>query len=73
LILSSEQQAELASFRQKEADVRRDLKVLRRNLRRDVDALQNRLKWINIALMPFLITVSGIGIALFKRKKTAAQ
>ena len=73
LILSEEQQRELASFRQKESEARRDLKVLRRNLRQEVDALQNRLTWINIALMPLLITVSGIGIALFKRKKTAAQ
>jgi ABC-type uncharacterized transport system involved in gliding motility auxiliary subunit len=72
-ILSEEQQRELASFRQMESEARRDLKVLRRNLRQEVDALQNRLTWINIALMPLLITVSGIGIALFKRKKTAAQ
>jgi ABC-type uncharacterized transport system involved in gliding motility auxiliary subunit len=72
-ILSPEQQQELENFRRREAEVKRDLKELRRNLRREVDALENRLKWINIALMPLLVTVSGIGVALVKRKKTAAQ
>ena len=47
--------------------------MVRRTLRRDVDALENRLKWVNIALMPLLISASGVGMALLKRKKTAAQ
>jgi ABC-type uncharacterized transport system involved in gliding motility auxiliary subunit len=72
-IMSPEQQAELANFRKKEAEASKELKLVRRNLRRDVDALQNRLKAMNIALMPLLVTLSGIGIALYKRKKTAAQ
>jgi len=72
-ILSEEQQAELQNFRRKEAEVRKELKVVRRNLRRDVDALKNRLTWVNIATMPLLVTISGIGISLYKRKKTAAQ
>jgi ABC-type uncharacterized transport system involved in gliding motility auxiliary subunit len=72
-IMSPEQQRELENFRQKEADARKELKLVRRNLRRDVDALENRLKWMNIALMPLLVTLSGIGIAVYKRKKTAAQ
>jgi hypothetical protein len=46
---------------------------MRRNLRKDIDALQNRLKWINIAGMPFLVTLGGIIIAMVKRKKTAAR
>ena len=43
-ILSPEQQQELAKFRQKEADAKRELKQVRKNLRRDVDSLENRLK-----------------------------
>ncbi|MGA1237004.1 MAG: Gldg family protein [Limisphaerales bacterium] len=72
-ILSPEQQQELENFRTKEADARKELKMVRRNLRQDVDALENRMKWYNIALMPLLVTISGIGIAVIKRKKTAAQ
>jgi len=72
-IMSPEQQRELENFRKKEAEASKELKHVRRNLRRDVDALENRLKWMNIALMPLLVTLSGIGIAVYKRKRTAAQ
>ena len=53
--------------------VSEDLKDMRRNLRKDIDSLQNTLKWVNIAGMPFLITIGGIFIALVKRKRTAAR
>jgi ABC-type uncharacterized transport system involved in gliding motility auxiliary subunit len=72
-ILSPEQQAEIRNFRKKEADVKRELKLVRRDLNREIDALETRLKWINIAGMPLLVTASGISLALIKRKKTAAR
>lgn len=72
-ILSPEQQQELENFRRKEAEARKELKLVRRNLRQEVDALENRVKWINIGLMPVLVIVTGIGIERYRRKKTAAQ
>ena len=72
-ILSAEQQAELAKFRQTEADVKKQLKEVRRNLRADTDALENRVKWINIAGMPLLVAISGLGFSLIKRKRNAAK
>lgn len=72
-ILSPEQQTELTSFRKKEADVKKQLKDVRRNLARDIDSLENRIKWIDIAGMPFVVAVSGIGLALYKRKRAAAK
>lgn len=72
-ILSPEQQAEVANFRKKEAEMKRELKEVRKQLRRDIDSLENRLKWINIAGMPLLVTVSGISLAVMKRKRTAAK
>jgi hypothetical protein len=53
--------------------VKKDLKAERRNLRREVDSLENRLKWINIAGMPLVVTATGISLAMVKRKKTAAK
>ena len=47
--------------------------VERRNLRQDVDALENRLKWANIAMMPLLVTATGIALAVARRKKVAAK
>lgn len=72
-ILSPEQQAELERFKQKQAEVNKELKQVRKDLRREIDSLENRLKWLNIAGMPLLVTVAGISLALIKRKRTAAR
>ena len=72
-ILSPEQQQELARFRQKEAEAKKELKQVRKNLRRDVDSMENRLKWVNIAGMPVVVSLTGIALAVYKRKRTAAK
>ena len=72
-VLSPEQQAKLEEFRKKEAQTKKDLKEVRKNLRQDIESLENRIKWANIAGMPLLVTLGGVGLALFKRKRTAAK
>jgi ABC-type uncharacterized transport system involved in gliding motility auxiliary subunit len=72
-ILSPEQQTALDNFRKKEAEVKKQLKEERKKLRHDIDSLETRLKWFNIAAMPLIVTVSGVGLALFKRKRTSAK
>ena len=72
-ILSPEQQAELEKFRKTEAEVKVKLKDERKKLRRDIDSLENRLKWVNIALMPLAVSATGIALAVYKRKRTSAK
>lgn len=72
-VLSAEQQAELAKFQQKLAETNKELKKLRRNLNKDIDSMENRLKLLNIAGMPFLVIVVGVVSAILKRKRTAAK
>lgn len=72
-ILSPEQQKELANFRKKEVEVRKELKEVRRNLRTEIDALETRLKWINVAAVPVLVALVGIGLALWRRRKASAR
>ena len=72
-ILSPEQQNAIQQFRQDEAKVKKELKNVRKSLRRDIESLETHLEWINIAGMPFLVTMSGIVLAMIKRKKTAAK
>jgi ABC-type uncharacterized transport system involved in gliding motility auxiliary subunit len=72
-ILSPEQAAELEKFRKKEGQVKVQLKEERKRLRHDIDALENRVKWVNIAAMPLLVSLSGLGLALYKRKRTSAK
>jgi hypothetical protein len=72
-ILSPEQQMEVENFRKKEGEVKTKLKDERKKLRRDIDSLENRLKWYNIAAMPFIVSASGITLAFYKRKRTSAK
>lgn len=72
-ILSEEQKQEILRFQQTRAKVNRELKEVRKNLRRDVDSLENTTKWINILGMPLAVSLTGIVIAVFKRKRTAAK
>lgn len=72
-ILSPEQQQEITNFRKKEADVKQQLKLERKKLRSDIDSLENRIKWLNIAAMPALVTIVGVGMAFMRRRSRAAR
>ena len=72
-ILSPEQQAEIANFRKKEAETKVELKQVRKKLRADIDSLENRIKWLNIAAMPVLVVVAGVVLALRRRSLQAAR
>ncbi|HEV2839866.1 MAG TPA: GldG family protein [Chthoniobacterales bacterium] len=68
-ILSPEQQQELVNFRKKEADVKVQLKQMRKHLRSEIDSLENRITWLNIAGMPLAVILAGFGFAAMKRKR----
>ncbi|HEY6225788.1 MAG TPA: Gldg family protein [Verrucomicrobiae bacterium] len=72
-IVSPEQQAEIDKLRQKQVEVNRDLKKVNKDLRKEVNSLENTLKWANILGMPAAVALAGIVLALLKRKKTAAK
>ena len=67
-ILSPEQQAEVEKFRKNQAETRKELKVVRKQLRQDIDSLETRLKWANIGGMPVLVVLAGIAAALWRNK-----
>jgi len=71
-ILTAEQQSELENFRRKAAETRLALKEVRRELRADSEALQFWTKVLNIALMPLLVAIAGIGLAILRRRRTPA-
>lgn len=72
-VLSKEQQAELEKLRKQEVETNKELKQMRRDLRREVDSLKTFWKWLNIAFMPIFVAFIGIFIALIKRIQTAAR
>lgn len=73
LILSPEQQKEIQEFRRKEAEINKQLKEERKKLNREKEALEFKLKLGNIAGMPAMVALFGIGLFLIKRKRTAAR
>ncbi len=73
VILTPEQKQAIENFQKQQDDTRKELKSVRKNLRQDVESLENRLKWTNIAAMPLLVTATGIGLAMNRRRKQAAR
>ena len=69
MILSKEQQSELEQFRKTQAETRKQLKDVRKNLNSDIERLGLTLKVINIALIPLLVIGFGIFHGVQRRKR----
>jgi ABC-type uncharacterized transport system involved in gliding motility auxiliary subunit len=72
-ILSPEQKEELSKFKDKQVKVRKELKHLRKALRKNIDNLEENLKWFNIAFIPILIVILGIIVAIIRKRKGGAK
>ncbi|MBT8421348.1 MAG: Gldg family protein [Gammaproteobacteria bacterium] len=73
LVLSEAQQQEIERFRKEKLRVRKELRDVRHKLRKNIERMENQLKFINIGLIPFLIGIGGIVVAGYRirRKKIA--
>jgi ABC-type uncharacterized transport system involved in gliding motility auxiliary subunit len=69
--LTSDQQREIARFRQEVASTRTALRNVQHNLRKDIDALGSLLAFINIALVPILVATFAVGLAILRRRRRA--
>jgi len=67
--VSDETQAAIKKFRQKEAETNQQLKMVRKQLRRDIDFLENAVTWTNILVMPSIVALGGLLLAWVKRQK----
>lgn len=72
-ILTPEQQEEIKAFRAKEAAARKELKEVRKTLRREVESLEQRVKWANILTMPLLVAAAGLLIAVYRHRRQKAR
>lgn len=72
-LLSRAQKDAVARLQKKQAEARRNLKEVRKQQRRDVEALENRVMIANIALMPLLVVVGGVALAIVKRVRRSAK
>jgi len=69
MLISPEQEREIAKFKAQKIKVRKELKRVRRNLRADIENLGFKIKFINIFLMPLLVSIGGILFAIYRQKK----
>ena len=72
LVLSAEQKAEVERFRQERFETQRQLKEVRKNLRHSIEKLGLTLKVLNMAAVPVVVAVFGIGFGWRRRRRAAA-
>ena len=73
LSLSPEQTAELRKYKDAEADYGKQLHQVQKNLRKDTESLETKIRVYNIFAMPALVALAGIALFVIKSKKTAAK
>lgn len=68
-LMSAEQQQEIERFQAERVRLRRELREVQHRLRQDIDRLETRLKFVNIALVPLLIGFAAALVALTRGRR----
>lgn len=71
LILSDDQRRELERFRERQIEIRRELRQVRRQLDADIESLGTWLKFLNVWLLPVLLTLAVAGVVWLRRRRRA--
>jgi ABC-type uncharacterized transport system involved in gliding motility auxiliary subunit/ABC-type transport system involved in cytochrome c biogenesis permease component len=70
--LTSEQMQLVRDFQLKRVETRRELRRVRRELNREIEALGTRLKLLNIVLAPMLVALLGLMVFFYRRSAVRA-
>lgn len=76
IIVTDEERAELKALLAEHEETRKAQRDIQFNLRRDIDRLGNRVRFLNIAVMPLIVAAFAFGLATFqrmRRRKAAAR
>ena len=68
-LLSREQQTAIADARAEVLNTRRELRAVQRDLNRDIERLETRVKFANIGLIPLAVAVVAIALALLRHQR----
>ncbi len=69
LMLSLKQREEIARFREKKIEIRKELRDVQHDSQKNIANLETYTKVINIGLMPLLIGIGGITIGFLSRRR----
>ena len=70
VILTGKQKEGIEKFRRESISIRKELRSVQLELRRDIDKLDANLKVINIGLMPAIIIVFAVALGLVRRRNS---
>lgn len=68
-ILSAEQRKEIELFRSEQLKTRKELRAVQHELGKNIETLGNRLKLINIGLIPLLLAVVAILVGALRQRR----
>jgi len=69
LILSPEQRTEIERFRAEQVATRKQLRDVQHDLRKGIDDLETRVKFINIGLVPLLLGVVAVALGTWRIRR----
>ena len=69
LLMSDEQQAEIQRFLDEQVRIRQELRGVQRNLDRSIEQLGTVLQFINIGLVPLLLTAAALLAVVVRRRR----
>ena len=70
-VITPEQRAEIDRAREEIRRTRGELRQVQLELRRDIEGLEARLRLLNIALVPALLTIFAIGLGVVRARRRA--
>jgi ABC-type uncharacterized transport system involved in gliding motility auxiliary subunit len=73
LFLSPEQESEIAKLREQQVSYSKLIREQEKDLRRQKDALAGKITLLNVAAMPALVILFGLGLFLKRRSSTRAR
>jgi hypothetical protein len=73
LTLSPAQEAEIKKLRQEQVEYSKLIREQEKDLRRQKDKLSGNITLLNVAAMPALVILAGLGLFLQRRRSTRAR
>ncbi|MGG5821722.1 Gldg family protein [Falsiroseomonas sp. HW251] len=70
-VITPEQRAEIDRAREEIRRTRGELRNVQLELRRDIETLENRIRLVNIALVPALLTFFAVGLGVYRARRRA--
>lgn len=71
--LTQEELDEIAGYREQASGIRKQLRGVEREFRRDIDALAGQLQFINVWLPPIFVGVMGLGVFVWRSRRRGAK